>query len=213
MTPLDNPIFSGAAVLFTVLMMLSLRSALQVLPHLLRCLGRWKANVEIEDSLQLSRSRNWVALLLFVPLCMLVFRYSLYAPDILRTLPPLWQFPALVGAMTAYLLLRVFLNWQLEQGARANRIFTAANRSFFNYMILLFILLALLGAALSLVAGGREALVTKVLQLAALAFYLLSVIRRGQIFASACRPFVTFLYLCGLELFPTGVLVLSAVLL
>ncbi len=212
MTPMDNPIFSGAAVLFTVLMMLSLRSALQVLPHLMRCLGRWKANVEIEDSLQLSRSRNWIAFLLFVPLCMVAFHHKMYTPDFLLALPPLWQFPAVVGVMTAYVLLRTFLNWQLEQGARGSRTFQAANRSFFNYMILLFVLLGGLGLVLSLTRLPQAA-VTRILWLAALAFYLLSVVRRGQIFSSVCNPFITFLYLCGLEFFPTAALVVSAVLL
>ena len=212
MTELDNPIFSGAAVLFTLLLMLSLRSGQQILPHLLRCLGRWKANIEIEDSLQLSRSRNLVALLLFVPMFMVVFRFSLYRPDFVDELPLLWRFPAVAGALAAYLLLRTFLNWQFKLGNYRNRVYTAANRSFYNYAILLFVLLAVLGALLSL-GNGPERHVTLVLRLTALLFYLLIVLRRGQIFASACGPFTTFLYLCGLELIPTGVLVATAVLL
>ena len=211
MTELDNPIFSGAAVLFTLLLMLSLRSGLQILPHLLRCLGRWKANIEIEDSLQLSRSRNLVALLLFVPMCMVVFRFSLYRPDFVDELPTLY-FHTVAGALAAYLLLRTFLNWQFELGNYRNRVFTAANRSFYNYVILLFVLLVVLGALLSL-GNGPERHVTLVLRLTALLFYLLIVLRRGQIFAAACGPFTTFLYLCGLELIPTGVLVATAVLL
>jgi hypothetical protein len=43
--------------------------------------------------------------------------------------------------------------------------------------------------------------------------YVLYILRRGQIFASACNPFSTFLYLCGLELLPTLALVISARLL
>ena len=112
----------------------------------------------------------------------------------------------------AVLLLRTFLNWQFELGNYRNRVFTAANRSFYNYAILLFVLLVVLGALLSL-GNGPERHVTLVLRLTALLFYLLIVLRRGQIFASACGPFTTFLYLCGLELIPTGVLVATAVLL
>ena len=45
------------------------------------------------------------------------------------------------------------------------------------------------------------------------AIYLLFLIRRTQIFASSYNFFTVFLYLCALEIIPTGVLVTSAMIL
>ena len=45
------------------------------------------------------------------------------------------------------------------------------------------------------------------------AIYMLFILRRTQIFASSYNFFTVFLYLCALEIIPTGVLVTSAMIL
>ena len=93
-----------------------------------------------------------------------------------------------------------------------SKTFTAANRSFYNYLILLFLIVFPIGAAFKVLIGNEYVTRTVILYITAFT-YLFHIIRRGQIFASVCNPFTTFLYLCGLELLPTAVLVLSAKLL
>ena len=173
---------------------------------------RWKGSLDLEDSIQLSRSRNWIAAILFVPFCMVVYSYRLYDPDIIADQPPLIRLGAIAGALVVYLLLRSFLNWQLEMHNYRSKTFTAANRAFLNYVVILFFLLFFTGAVVN-VLGGDETLVKQVLLWIIALTYLFFIIRRGQIFASACNPFTTFLYLCSLELLPTAALVISAVLL
>ena len=63
----DNPVFCGLAVVLTLLFMLNLKSFLKIAPSLWDCVVRWKGNLDLEDSIQLSRSRNWIAAILFVP--------------------------------------------------------------------------------------------------------------------------------------------------
>ena len=208
----DNPVFCGLAVFFTLLFLLNLRSLIKVAPSLWDCVRRWKGNVDLEDSIQLSRSRNRIAAILFVPFCMLVYAYDLFTPDIISGQPPLVRLAVVTGVMVLYLLLRAFLNWQLEMHNYRSKIFTAANRSFFNYAVILFFILFLAGPIVRMFSGD-ETLVKAILLWIIALTYLFYIFRRGQIFGSACNPFTTFLYLCSLELLPSAALVLSAILL
>ena len=208
----DNPVFCGLAVLCTILFLLNMRSFLKIVPSLWDCVVRWKGNLDLEDSLQLSRSRNWIVAILFIPLCMVVYSHGLYDPDIASGLQPALRLTVVIGALLCYLLLRAFLNWQLEMHNYRSKTFTAANHSFYNYAIILFFLLFLAGAALNAFSPDERLTRSILVWIIALS-YLFYIIRRGQIFASACNPFTTFLYLCSLELLPTAALVLSARLL
>lgn len=209
---IDDPVFCGLAVIFTFIFLLSIRSFFKILPSLGDCIMRWKGSLDLENSLQLSGSRNLVAIILFVPLCMVVYSLGLYQPDFIGALSPALGLAATCGTMLAYLLLRLFLNWQLEMGSYRTKTFTAANHAFHNYIIILFMIVFPVGAVLNIAVGNKE--LTRVVLMYAIAVtYLIHIYRRGQIFASACNPFTTFLYLCGLELLPTTVLVLSAFLL
>ena len=208
----DNPVFCGLAVFFTLLFLLNMRSLIKVTPSLADCVMRWKGNVDLEDSIQLSRSRNWIAAILFVPFCMLVYSHDLYSPDLIRHLSPILRLAVVAGVLATYLLLRAFLNWQLEMHHYHTKTFSVANRSFYNFAIILFFLVFFIGG-LTKALSGDAALTREVLTWTIAVSYLFFIIRRGQIFASACNPFTTFLYLCSLELLPTAALVLSAKLL
>ncbi len=209
---MDNPVFCGLAVIFTLIFLISIRSFLKILPSLGDCVLRWKGNLDLEDSLQLSGSRNLIACILFIPSCMVAYSHGLYRPDYIDSLQPVIGFAAVCGTMLAYILLRSFLNWQLEMGAYRTKTFAAANNSFYSYMIILFLIMLPVGSILRNLTGNEELARVVLLHIAAIT-YLVHVFRRGQIFASTCNPFTTFLYLCGLELLPTAALVISAKLL
>ena len=208
----DNPVFCGLAVFLTLLFLLNLRSLLKIAPSLADCVMRWKGSIDLEDSIQLSRSRNWIAAILFVPFCMVVYSHELYNPDLIQDLSPVPRLAVITGVLAAYLLLRAFLNWQLEMHHYRSKVFTAANRSFYNFAIIIFFLVFFIGG-LTRVLTGDEVLARQILNWVMGLGYLFYIFRRGQIFASACNPFTTFLYLCSLELLPTAALVLSARLL
>ena len=84
----DNPLFAGLAVFFTLCFIIGLRSFHNICPYLFSSVFRWKYAIELEDSLQLSRSRNHIALILAIPVCMVAYSYSLYDPDIFKDLSP-----------------------------------------------------------------------------------------------------------------------------
>ncbi|MBR1926644.1 MAG: hypothetical protein IJ840_02670 [Bacteroidales bacterium] len=212
MGTIGNPVFCALVVFFTLLFLLNLKSFLKIIPSLWDCVVRWKGNLDLENSIQLCRSRNWIAAILFLPMCMLVYAFGLYTPGFVVNLPPSLQLAAVAGVFLVYLALRTFLNWQLEMHNYGTSVFTAANRSFYNYCIILFFLLFLSGGVLSVVFRDGRLVRTIMLWETGLT-YAVYIFRRGQIFASCRDPFSTFLYLCSLELLPTAALVISANLL
>ena len=146
MDTFSNPVFCALAVFFTVLFLLNLRSFLKIVPSLWDCVIRWKGNISLEDSIQLARSRSWIAVILFVPFCLVVYSYDLYSPDFLDGMSPTLRMAVVSGVLAAYLLLRAFLNWQLEMHKFGTPAFSAANRSFYNYCIILFFFIFASGA-------------------------------------------------------------------
>lgn len=213
MTPAqDTLLFATLATVFTIFFLLELRSVLKIAPYLGKCVWRWKYNLEIEDSLQLSRSRNQVALTLVVPLAMLIYSWSVFSPDIIRGLSPTLQLCVVIVAIMFQIPLRDFLNWQVESRHHSSKVLQAANGAFYNFLIILFLLLFVAGASAQTLTSNAEFTRRLLIWITGLS-YSVYVIRKGQIFASVCNPFVTFLYLCALELFPTALLLSVAVLL
>lgn len=207
----EDPIFAATAVVCAILFLVFLGTFLRVMPAVLESMGRWKANLEIEDSLQLSKNRNLVAAILYVPLVMIFYHYEIFHPDFLEQIPKLWQFPTVVAIFVAYLLLRAFLNWQIEMQNRSSKTFIAANRSFFNFTILLFLLMFMIVIVFHLfhASMGIERTVLIIAFFALYGFYLF---RKGEIFGSVCNPLTTFLYFCTLEIIPTGLMVITTLM-
>ena len=74
--------------------------------------------------------------------------------------------------------------------------------------------LAILLTGMLLSMFGMDAVIIRRLYWVELAFfYGVFLIRKCQILSTFCNPFTTFLYLCALELLPTGLLAASAVFL
>ncbi|MGN1214934.1 MAG: hypothetical protein ACI4TJ_01685, partial [Candidatus Cryptobacteroides sp.] len=142
----DNPLFAALAVFFTLLFILGIRSFHNICPYLFGSIFRWKYAVELEDSLQLSRSRNHIALILAVPCCMLVYSYSLFDPGIFNGLSPSAKLLATCAVLLMQVPVRSFLNWQFKMGGSHTKAFQAAGGLFYNYAILLFFLLFTAGA-------------------------------------------------------------------
>ncbi len=64
---------------------------------------------------------------------MVFYRFGIFRPAFADNVPTPWQFPLVVGIFLFYLLLRFFLNWQIELQNYSSKTFTAANNCFFNF--------------------------------------------------------------------------------
>ena len=217
----------AASILVAVsvlLFLLALRSFLNVLPYLSDNILRARGSAALENSVRVSRDRNLVAAVLLIPAILLlvaavllipaillIYRYRLF--DIARfdTLAPDMRLAAVAGVFLVYLFLR-FLLYRWFRPRRRYDDYQMAYRAGYTFFILL-MMLALLTVGICYVLHLSDLTIKTLLLAEAGVMYLLYLFRRGQILSMSCNSLTTFLYLCGLELLPTALLVVPAVIL
>ena len=200
------------ALISLIVIIILLRRLVNIYPSLLACLIRWKESVNLEMSVKLSRDRNILAIALVIPFCITAFRFGLYRPSFLEGFNESVGLAISIGVFVTYILLR----WTLTALCRSKKsrkpayaTSVAAARTFF---IILTLLLMAMGGIMSFI-GVDNKVITDAMIWVSGAIYLLFILRRTQIFASSYNFFTVFLYLCALEIIPTGVLVTSAMIL
>lgn len=204
-----NRVLVVAAVLIGIA---GLRDLLRLLPELLYCFSRPRASVSLEYNTSVVRMRNTAALISILPFCLLADRFGLFRPELWSAVPEEWSAPATVGVFLAYLLLRTVCSALIRPPRLSGTAADAVRRSPWNYFILL-TLLMLLTAGLLYIFRPSDTVVRITLYAETAMFFLLSLLRSGQILASGFSGLTTILYLCGLELLPAAALAAYAVFL
>lgn len=204
-----NRVLVVAAVLIGIA---GLRDLLRLLPELLYCFSRPRASVSLEYNTSVVRMRNTAALISILPFCLLADRFGLFRPELWSAVPEEWSAPATVGVFLAYLLLRTVCSALIRPPRLSGTAADAVRRSPRNYFILL-TLLMLLTVGLLYIFRPSDTVVRITLYAETALFFLLSLLRSGQILASGFSGLTTILYLCGLELLPAAVLAACAVFL
>lgn len=200
-------IVNKVVVIFVlIIFLISLADLFTVFPHLLKCISRWKANLELEHSVSLARTRNNVALVTALVLCLVADRWGLVSSSVRQGLRPEWQLAFTALLVGGYVLLRRLLYMISKFRSRNNEYASCLRNSMYNYQILLSLSMLVSSLALSAFRVPSAAIRVVLLVLAAL-FAALYLIRSSQIFAFRCNSFATFLYLCALEILPLGILV------
>ena len=194
-----------AVVVAVVLLVVVLSDLIMLFPQLMRCLSVWKGNLEIEHSISLARTRNTVALALVLPFCIIADRWGLIAPSFKLAARPEWQLLIATGLLSGGVLLRRLAYLISRFRSRTSEYACTVRNALYNYFILL-ITVMLVTAVLMVAFRASDAAVRIVLLVETGIYYLVHLIRTGQIFASRCGSFTTFLYLCALEFLPTGFL-------
>ena len=206
--PLTGTLLVVASIL---LFLLILRSFLTVLPYLRDTVLRARGSAALENSVKVSRDRNLVAAVFLLPAVLLIFRYRLYDPAFLQGLGPDLRLGVIAGVFFGYLLLRFLLSRCARPRRRYDDYQMAYRAGYTFFILLMMLLLATVG--ILYLAGVDDLVISRFLLVETGIVYLIYVLRRGQILSVSCNPLTTFLYLCGLELLPTGLLVASAVFL
>lgn len=204
-----NRVLVIAAVLIGIA---GLRDLLRLLPELLYCFSRPRASVSLEYNTSVVRMRNTAALISILPFCLLADRFGLFRPELWSAVPEEWSAPATVGVFLAYLLLRTVCSALIRPPRLSGTAADAVRRSPWNYFILL-TLLMLLTVGLLYIFRPSDTVVRITLYAETALFFLLSLLRSGQILASGFSGLTTILYLCGLELLPAAALAACAVFL
>ena len=203
----------AASILVAVsvlLFLLALRSFLSVLPYLSDNILRARGSAALENSVRVSRDRNLVATVFIIPAILLIYRYRLFDVAWFDTLSPDLRLAAVAGVFIVYLLLR-FVMYRWLRPRRRYDDYQMAYRAGFTFFILLMIL-ALTTVGVCYVLRLPDATIKTLLLVETGVMYLLYLVRRGQILSMSCNSLTTFSYLCGLELLPTALLVVPAVI-
>lgn len=196
-------------VVSVILCIALLRRFLGLVPYIADCFLRVRGSAALEGSVRVSADRNLVALVLVLPAVLVVYRYRMYDPALIRDWDPNLRLAAVAGSLVAYLLLRQLMYWWVRPRRRQDA-FRQAHRAAYTYFICLVILVLVTAGVLTLV-GAEDSICRLVLYIEAAFVYLLFLSRSAQILSLSCNHLLTFLYLCALEILPCALLVVSAV--
>ena len=117
----------------------------------------------------------------------------------------------IIGIFIVFILLRKFLEHIWQPKKMNPKTYRTACKSAHTFFSILALLLLATGGVMSFLDVSEEVIKTAMLWISA-TIYLLFILRKSQIFISSCSFFTTFLYLCALEIIPTGALVASAII-
>ena len=208
----STPFLATAMVIvFTLLSILLLDNVLNVLPYLLNNLRRSRAAAELEGNVRRSRDRNIIAMMLVIPFTYILDRFSLYNPPFLREISGDVHFLLVFAVFLAYVFLRMVLYFLLFPGRRRPDSYQMARKASFTFFILMNLLVLPTAWALSIFhAPATTGIWVLTGEIAVV--YLVHIFRKAQILSQSCSPLSVFLYLCGLEILPTGLYVASALI-
>lgn len=192
--------------------MLLLKNLVTIFPSLVACLVRAKECINLEASVKLSRDRDLIASGMFLPFCLIAYRYDFLQKGLMEGTSDNIRLLAIIGAMLLYFLFRVAVFKLFRPQRMPKKTYETAGKAAHTFFAILTLIL-LVTAGISEVAGiGKDAAKGAMLWISAVT-YMLFIIRKLQIFNSSCSVFTGFLYLCALEFIPTGSLVVSAIIL
>ena len=203
--------FNTLALISVITAMILLKTFVGVFPSILASAIRWKENINIESSVRLSRDRDLTALAMILPFCLTVFRFRIYNPSFIANLPDPSRLWSVLGIFAIYILIRKATTMLAKPHRIPQKTYAAAEKSANTYFILLTLSLLLFGSIASFLDVQLSTIRQASIILSAL-IYGVYIIRKVQIFASSCSLFVAFLYLCALEILPTGILIISDVI-
>ena len=209
---MTSPICDILTLLSLLVIICLLRRTIEIFPSLLASLIRWKESINLFNSVKLSRDRNMIALSMIVPFCLVVTASGIYSPSYMSTMDEDTRFGITFGVFIIYIVLRTLLERICLPKRRNAQMYRCACISAYTFFILLTILLLSLWGILSVLNANPSSSKDAMLWLSG-GIYLIFLLRKTQISASTCSIFTAFLYLCALEILPTGALVASAVIL
>lgn len=198
--------------IFILLFLLTFNKFINILPYIFGCLLKWKEVVHVEDSMQIRRSRNSIALLLVIPFCMLAAKYD-FIPQLASSgYSPAGNIPATFVVLSGYIVIRTLCNLLGRTIPCKRSAFDVASSSSMTFFSS-YTVLALAIAGIMSAADASSETIRIVLMYAMAAVYIVFLIRKFQIFKNSCSLLFTILYLCTLEILPTATLIAMVVFL
>ncbi|MBR2608988.1 MAG: hypothetical protein IKC68_04605 [Bacteroidales bacterium] len=203
--------FNALALISVLVVIVMLKTIVSIIPSAMACVIWWKENINVESSVKLSRNRNLSAAVLYLPFCLTAFRFRLYNPEFMDRMSDNARLWTMIGIFTLYCLIRYAATRLVRPQSIPVKTYVAADRSSYTFFILLTLLLLASGSIASFAGMAPENVRVLLMWLSCLV-YGVYILRKMQIFASSGSIFTAFLYLCALEILPTGILVVSGMI-
>lgn len=201
-----------AASLSILCMLLSLKPLYVMMPTFIASLHRTKVCLEMEFSRSMQMTRNRLCLGLVLPISTVVWHFRLYDPQFFGYLGPALRLAAIIVIVLLFWVMRT----SIAKALRVRKIKIEIYEAGCNFDLTAFILTSLIlmteGLVLALCGAPME-LARIILLCTCAATYFIFLLRKTQIFASDCPLYSAILYLCALEVLPTGILVATALFL
>lgn len=203
-------LFDSLALFSAMTVLLILRRLVNVYPSVMACLWRGKECFNLEASFKLAHDRDIVAVSMVIPFCLTAFHFRLYDPSFLDGFGENALLGIYFAVFAAYALLRVSVFLLFRPKYIPSKTVTAAKKVAYTFFIFLTLLLLAMGGIMDRIGVDHTVVKDAMLWVSA-AVYALFLLRKLQIFNSSCSVFAAFLYLCALEMIPTGILIVSAI--
>ena len=204
-------LFDILALTSTIVVIAILNRLINIYPSLMACTIRWKENINIHNSLKLRTDRNLLAMAMIIPFCLVIDRYISEHITILSEMPDAVRLLTIIGAFLCYICIRGTLSLIIKPVKGHDETFMAAQHSSRTFFIILSLTLIATVGCFSLLDPKPERTMRILIWILS-GIYLIFILRKTQILLSSYSFFASFLYLCALEILPTGVLVTSVVI-
>ncbi len=202
-TLLSNRILVVLAVAFVLM---NIPNLFRLSSTLIDCLRRYRGNLMLEHSINLSHMRNFCALSAVLPLCLMADRFELISPGFFSMVDPFWHAVMVVGIVVVYLVLRHFLFVFFRPYRLPSEVSGAVRHVLYTYSIFM-VAVMLVTIAIMLNVNPLGGDIRKILIWEAAIMYFFVLLREFQIYTGYVHGFITILYLCAFEIVPASVLV------
>lgn len=201
--PVGLSIAASVAIL-AVLMVLS--DIVDLAPALLGCLVRGKENINLYNNVKMRRMRNRIFAAIF-PVAYIILSYYPFHPLVQgRDIEQQFMYSALVIA--AYLLARLLCQALFFGRTMRQKEFQCGAQVFYTFAVIcMLVMFAEFGVCR--ISCVNDSSVAVVIQWTFVGLFGLFLIREFQVFAANRGYLAAFLYLCGLEILPAGLLAVS----
>lgn len=204
----DSIFLTVLIILSAIALILSVSSALEVIPSFIGCILRSKESENLNNSVPLSICRNRVCICFMIPLMLIIERYGLYPPAC--RFSEVGAFFVIFGVFMAYICVRLLCQLIFRGHKIGNREWQCGIKISHTFFAITGILVCITLGLCKLI-GATDEVIAGIIKWEVIGIYCVSVIRKTQFFCNSRGLFAGFLYLCTLELIPTFLLVGSAI--
>lgn len=192
----QDPALAAVTIISAVIFLLFLKNTYRILPTVILSVFRWRAGLNLENSVQQSKTRSWVSASFCLPFCIVANSHLDSPGNILVCLLLFF----------GYYLVRLIIFSLFKYRLYNEEYLTFSHRCAYSYFIIMSLLTVLTGGFLHFSNPVPE-FSSRLILYEILLIYILFLARRIHFLRCKYHGFPTFLYLCALELLPSGLLV------